>query len=1123
MKKNWYGLSDPLKRQFKKLLLMTKLTIFLSLFFVVQLSANVYSQTRLTVASKNKTVKEVLSNIENQSEFRFFYNEQFTELNRQVKFNIENQSIQGAMDELFKSSNFTYKIMENNLIVITPDDSEQSNTVSGKVTEESGQPLPGVTVVVKGTTNGTVTNTDGNYTLSNIPENAILVFSFVGMKTQEVVIGTQTSVNIKMVADAIGIEEIVTIGYGTQKKVNLTGAVSTVNLERIENRPITNSSQALQGVPGVYVNQAGGQPGKDDATIRIRGQGTLNNNNPLVLVDGIEFSLADINPNDIESISVLKDAASASIYGNRAANGVVLVTTKQGKEDISKVEYSNYFGVQAPTYLPDVITDPVQFMELRDQAQRNAGRTTVDYGSAVIEEYRQGMVTDPYIYPNNNWLDIMFDNAFIQEHNLRFSGGKEKINYTLSLGYLDQEGVLMGTNSEKISFRTNVNFQINDKIKIGSDFAMNHQNIHEPSTTAATMMEMVFKAQAFHPTYLEDGRYADTWVRTPGHNVFRHPIVWATEGYQDYKNVRGLASLYANIELPFGISYNAKAGVNKLDGFQSQFVPDIYMYQNKTLQARRVDYYTTNKNRHVTNGDNEDLNITLFNTLNWSKSLNSSHNFTALLGSSYEKFTSRYFTATIEGFLGNNLHEINAGSTNPSTTGTSSENTLIGFFGRINYDFQQKYLFEANLRYDGSSKFAEGNRWGVFPSFSAGWRLDQEDFMSDINWLTGLKLRVSYGSLGNERIGNFKYVNLIDAGYNYYIGSSVNSGAAITAYNDPNITWEKTSISNIGVDGVFFENKLNITIELYNKLTDDILRPINLPAQVGNLTGPVMNIGSVSNKGYEISVGHRNSLRDFTYQVDLGINYNVNNVEDLNGEEIVNTGSPGYLVPTIIKEGYPIDSYYLLESDGIFQTQEEINNSPFQNITTKPGYLKYKDQNNDKVINADDRIITGGAIPNYTFDFSLNLSYKNWSLSGFFNGVQGIYTYPQRIIATPFWFGTSVTKNWVENSWRPDRTDASLPILTPYEESVNDNFLYSDFWLLDASYIRLKNLQISYSFSNELIKKIGLDKLVLFMNGQNIFTLSKMKDFDPERNIKQNSYYEYPSIKTFSAGLNVTF
>ncbi len=1111
-----------------------RIVLFLTAISITQsLAIHSYAQgTRLNLKFKSEAIVNILDEIENQSEFYFMYDATVVNVNQKKSINCENRTVSKILDELFKDTGITYKIedrqialreINEKLEVYVNRGNQQKKTISGRVNDSAGIPLPGVTVVIKGTASGTVTDFEGNYSIANVPGDATLVFSFVGMKTQEIAVAGKAKVDVKMEADAIGIEEVVAVGYGVQKKVNLTGAVSTVEIEKIENRPITNASQALQGVSGLYVNQAGGQPGNDEATIRIRGLGTLNENDPLVLVDGIEYPLSDVNPSDIESISVLKDAASASIYGNRAANGVILITTKKGSQNKSKIEYSNYFGIQATTYLPDVVKDPVEFMKLRNQAQLNAGNVTVDYSDDLIEEYDQGRYSDPYTYPQNDWLDIMFSNAFVQEHNLRFSGGRDKINYTLSLGYMEQEGVLMGTNSNKFTIRSNVNFHVNEAVRVGSDFAATHRFVHEPATTAASMMEMVFKAQGFHPTYLEDGRYANTFVRTPGHNVYRHPLVWANEGFLNNKTLREVMSVYTDIKLPWNLSYFAKGAVNKLDGFEKQFVPDIYMYQVKTLEESRVDYYTDNKNRHVTNGDDEEIDITLYHTLKWDKMIKEKHNFSILLGSSYESFSERYFTATIEGLLSNDLHEIDAGSTNMETTGSSSKNYLIGIFGRLNYSYEQKYLAEVNFRHDGSSKFAKGNRWGFFPSFSVGWRMEQEDFMKDVAWVSGLKLRASYGSLGNERIGNFKYVNMMDVGYGYSFGGETNSGVAITSYNDPNITWETTTIGNFGIDAVLLNNKLNLTFEIYDKKTKNILREVNLASQVGNLNGPVKNIGDVDNKGFELNVGCQDKVNDFSYGFNLGINYNKNKVVNLNGQEIIATGSAGSYMPTITKEGYPIDSYYVLESDGIFQDQDEIDASPYQNSTTKPGYIKYKNQNDDNTIDTDDRIITGKVTPDYTFDFSLNFSYKNWSLNSFFNGVLGVDTYPQRIIATPFWFGTSVTKEWVNNSWTEDRKDAKLPILTCYEDCVDDNFLYSDFWLLDASYLRLKNLQIAYSFPNMFIKKIGLQKLVLFVNGQNMFTISKMKNFDPERHIKQTNYYEYPSIKIYSAGLNVTF
>ena len=1102
-----------------------RLTFALVLLLTFHLSANVYSQqTKLSLNLTNVTIREVLDQIEQRSNFKFLIQDERLDLNQRIDLNLEQRNITEVLNNVFAGQDVHYVITEKNLIIITPGNGEifdkgaviQGKTISGKVTDSSGSPLPGVSVIVKGTTIGSITDSEGNYSLKNIPGNAILVFSFIGMRMQEVSVDGKSIINISLQEETVGLEEVVAVGYGTMKKVNLTGAISTVNVEKLENRPITDASQALQGVSGLYVNQAGGQPGKDEATIRIRGLGTLNDNSPLVLINGIEGSLSDINPNDIESISVLKDAASASIYGNRAANGVILVKTKDGAKNVSKIEYNCSFGIQNVTCLPDLLKDPVEFMKWRNQAQENAGKTTHDYSDDLIEEYDKGRYTDPYTYPQNDWLDIMFDPAFMQEHNLRVSGGNESMNYAVSAGYLEQNGVLMGTNSNKFTFHSNLNFQVNKAVKIGTDLAITQRYIHEPATTAASMMEMVFKAQGFHPTYLEDGRYANTFIKTSGHNVYRHPLVWANEGYWKDKPLRAILSVYTDIKLPGGLTYSAKVAVNKLDEFKKQFVPEIYMYQVKTLEASKVDYYTDDKNRHVTNEDYEETNLTLYHTLKWESSFQNKHKLTALIGSSYESFYDRNFTATIEGLLSNDLSEIDAGSTNKETSGTSSKNVLIGAFGRLNYSFDQKYLCEVNFRYDGSSKFAKGSRWGFFPSFSLGWRLEQEEFMKDLDWISGLKLRLSYGSLGNERIGNYKYVNKVDVGYGYSFGGDENSGTAVTAYNDPNISWETTTIGNIGIDATLFRDKLNFTAEFYRKRTNDILRQVDLAALVGNLSGPFKNIGKVDNKGIELTIGYHNSIRDFTYQIDAGINYNVNKVVELNGEAIIDG-------KFITEKGHPIDSYYILQSDGIFQTQDEIDSSPYQNTTTKPGYLKYKDQNDDKKIDSGDRIITGQTTPKYTFQFSLNFGYKNWSLASFFNGVYGIDTYPEKIVAFPFWFGTSVTKRWLTDSWTPERRDARLPILTCFEDSENDNYRESDFWVQDASYLRLKNLQLGYSVPKQLIHKIGLSKLLLFINGQNLLTFTKMKDFDPERNIQQGNYYEYPSTKIYSAGLNVTF
>lgn len=1075
-------------------------------------------QQQVKLTGSNLPLKSVFKQIENQTDLSIDYRSQDVDDSRIVKQMPEATTVQQVMNQLLAGTDCVVTFSNGHIIIkkqISNIANQQSKLIKGTVVDATGLPVIGANVMVKGTTNGTITDMDGNFSLE-ADNNAILVVSYIGFANQEIKVGNQTNLAITMKEDVEALDELVVVGYGTQKKVNLTGAVTSVDTEKLENRPITNATQALQGTQGVYVNQAGAQPGADGATIRIRGQGTLNNNDPLILVDGIEFPLEAINPNDIESISVLKDAASSAIYGSRAANGVILVKTKSGKKGKFTVDYNNYFGVQQATYLPDFVYDPIVFMETRNQAQRNEGKLTVDYSDELIEEYRHGMKTNPYVYPVNNWLDIMYNNAFIMEHNMRFSGGDEKYTYSVSLGYGDQNGVLRGTSSNKYTLAVNTSAQVNSRLKIGANINAHYKIYDEPVSGVANLVEMTYKAQAFHPTYTEDGKYADTFVRTPGHNIYRHPLALADEGENNHKALRLLANLSAEYKLPFDIVYNLNVGLNKFDKVQSRFAPDIYEYNVKTGQELRVVYDGQNT-RHAYRYDQNDLNITIFNTLTWGHLFNDIHDVKALFGFSYENFYDSSFSAKIEGFLGNDLTEINAGSTNPVVTGTSNRSVLMSYFGRVNYACNDRYLFEGNFRYDGSSRFAKGNRWGIFPSFSAGWRLSEESFMEEFDWLNNLKIRASWGQLGNERIDLFRYVDLMDLSTKYPLNGNIQSGASVTAYNDPNITWETTTMTNIGVDASFFNGNLDFSLEYFDKRTSDILRQVELPDQVGSLSGPIQNIGEVSNKGLELNLGYRNRIGEFGYEVTGNMTFINNKIESLKGQTIID----GMF---ILKEGEPIDSYYMLNAVGIFQSQEEIDNSPFQTANTKPGYLKFEDVNGDGKITEDDRKICGGVIPKVTYNFGVNFSYKDFDLSAFFQGVVDVYTYGDRIGATPLWFGCGLPEKWLTDAWTPERgTSATLPIITTYEGSLNENFRTNSFWLRNASYLRLKNLQIAYNVPVKLIKGDIIKKLKIFANAENLFTFSPMDDFDPEKNLKGSNFYAYPSVRTFTAGVNVTF
>lgn len=1082
----------------------------------------------ISIKFTNVSLEEALGILADRINIGFSYNPDIIP-NKKIQFKMVDAPVHEIIYELLEGTNLEPVLPSSKDVIILRKKQIGIETliiqdvITGRVIDGDGETLPGATILLEGNSDvGTSTDVNGEFELSVPSLEGTLIVSSIGYKTQEVVIDGRSEIDIILEQMIVTGEELVVVGFGSQSRESLTGAVSAKSSEEIENKPITSSSQALQGIQGVYLNQAGGQPGRDSATIRIRGRGTLNDNNPLVLVDGIEYSLDQVNPNNIESISVLKDASAAAIYGSRAANGVVLVTTKSGRGETGfNVQYNHYSGVQEVTSLPNVVKDPVRFMELRDQAQRNEGRSTVDYGSALIEEYRQGVNSDPYTYPQNDWFDIMFEPAYMQNHNLRFSGGADDFNYSLSLGYLGQNGVLKGTDTQRYSIALNTGVDVTDRLTVKAIFDGNFEDFNEPVGGVSYLMEMTLKAQGFHPTYLEDGRYADTFVRSPGHNIFRHPLVIANEGNNNTQEQQFLTAVEAIYELPYNLTYNIKGGLTKADNINRLFEPRTFQYQVKTLD----ELVTLNPTgtRHAKQTDINNRTVTFQQFLEWEETVSEGHNVSALLGFSTESFKQSQFMAYREGFPGNDLIELDAGSQNASVSGTSGESTLMSYFGRFNYDFNNKYLLEANFRYDGSSKFAEGNKWGLFPSFALGYRLIEEDYFQKINWLSNLKIRASWGQLGNERVPSYRYLNTVNLGQDYAFGDDVQSGAAVTQASDSNVTWETTTTANLGIETSYFRNKLEVNVDFFHKRTSDILRPVDIPSQVGNLGGPLRNIGTVDNNGIELGLVHRDNYGDFSYQLSGSVTWIKNEVVDLAEQEIIWEGFRGS-GSYIIKEGYPIDSSYLLDAVGIFNSQQEIDDHAFQSDDTKPGYLKYRDVNEDGVINQDDRVIGKSLIPEYTYAFNVDLNYKAFQLTANFNGVQNVVSYPFHIGVVPFWYGTAVTEDWVNNSWTPERGgDASLPIMTTYEGAVDTNFRNTNFWLKDSSYLRLKNLQVTYTLPGSLTDALGIRSARVYVNGQNLLTFSPLKDFDPERNLDQSNYYEYPSVKTYTAGVQIDF
>ncbi|WP_162946283.1 SusC/RagA family TonB-linked outer membrane protein [Chitinophaga barathri] len=985
----------------------------------------------------------------------------------------------------------------------------QQATVTGKVTAGNGDPLPGATVRLKGTNTGAATNVDGVYSLA-VPNgaNGVLVFSFAGYTTQELPVSGRSVLNVTLQESETGLNEVVVVGYGTQKKVNLTGALSILDMKTKENTPITNASQALHGVSGLWVNQAGSRPGADNATIRIRGVGTTNNSNPLVLVNGMEYDMNEINPNDIESITVLKDA-SAAIYGSRGANGVVLVTTKTGKEGKMKINYNFSYGIQSPTMMPDVVWDPIEYMQLKNQSLRNEGKTVVDYTDAQIQQYKDGMAANPYAYPNLDWFDLVMDNGQMQQHHLQFSGGTDKVTYSLSLGYMDQKGVLIANDeAQRYSIDLNVSAQVAKPLRVGANIIGNYRKSTEPADGTASYFGSLMRVLPIFTPYLQDGRYGNTVFRTPGRNSIENPMKLVKEGYRKPEAQRLFTKVYADLQLPFNIKYNVNLGIDKQDNYDRRFNNRVTTYDPLTLAP--MTYGQT----VAYNGNTSNLNMTFYQTFNWDKTFNRAHNVSLMIGSSYSSFGTSNFSASIENVSGNSLSAIDAGSLNPAVTGVTNQDRLASYFGRANYNYKDKYLLEFIFRYDGSSRFARGNRWGTYPGVSAGWRIDKEGFFNVKN-IDLLKLRVSYGKLGNQQVPLYSYANTVKLGYDYSFGNTIAPGAAITAYSDPTIEWERTSTYDAGLDVSAWGGKLTAEADVFKRRTSGILRQVAIPGQVGNLAGPQRNIGVVDNIGFELNLGHRNRIGDFTYELGGAISYVKNEVVDLNGETLINGRR-------ILKAGYPIDAYYVLEATGIYQSQDEIDKSAKVSNAVKPGYLKYKNQNGDNVINGDDRIITGSSIPKWNYSFTINLGYKRFSLNTYLQGVQGINIYPTANLAYPVNNGAGLTKEWATDSWTPQNTGARLPILsTP--QGASENYQNSTFWFRSGNYLRIQNVQLNYVVPERLLAKAGISKLNLFANLQNFFTFSEYKDSDPERNITGDNLYDYPLLKTVSFGLNLNF
>ena len=980
------------------------------------------------------------------------------------------------------------------------------NQLRGTVNDElTGNPLPNVSVVIKGTTKGTVTNQTGDYNI-NAANSDVLVFSIVGYEAKEETVGSQTVINVALKKGTSKLEEVVVVGYGTKKKVNLTGAVGTVTSEELEKRTVTKSSLALQGqMSGISVRQGSGNPGNNQASLLIRGQGTFSGagTSPLVLVDGIESSLDNVDPADIASISVLKDAASAAIFGSKAANGVILVETKTGEAGKVVVNYSSYVGKNKPTFVPEMINS-------WEYAQVINTLNPGTYSDEDIQKFKSG--TDPN-FPNFDHIKYLFDsgNGIETKQNISASGGSATSRYLFSFGYFNNQAIIKKNSSDRFDVRLNLDSKISDNLRFNVKLAGVADNSKEPSFGYGAGVGGIILGAMRNANSIPGPTPDGFW----GRNETLHPEAdLNSKSFLKNQNY----SFYSNAQLIWDITKELK--ITGQTGYTMGDSRRLYFAANYPVTPS----YSINVNS-LSDSRSQGKSLTLRALVDYDKKVGD-HNFHLLGGTERLSNESESLSGYRDAFPNNEIYVIDAGATVHGTQGGSaSKNTLASYFGRLSYNFREKYLFEANIRYDGSSRFPANNRWGTFPSFSAGWRISQETFFQEaLPWINELKIRGSWGELGNQSIGNYPYQDLLALGLNYPFGNQLSAGAAITTVPNKDITWESTVIKDIGIDMSFLNNKLSLSVDYYDKVTSDILYNISASAILG-ATPSASNAGKVGNKGWDFNASYQGSTGKFTYGASAIFSVVHNNVLRL--ASVTKDIARGLFI------GSPIGSAYGYVSDGLFASDQELASyatQPFS-ILAKGGGIKMLDLSGpdgkpDGKVNATyDRRVIGMPLPTTTYALTLNAGYKNFDLYIMMQG-EGGRKAPVTIAQFfyPLENNSNVQRTMYENSWTVANPNpkAEYPRIIPTASGFyNANPI--SFWYRDATFLRIKSVQLGYSLPEGILNKSFLSRVRIYVSGENLATFSDYyKGWDPEMTTNGSTNF-YPLLRTFAAGINVRF
>lgn len=1087
----------------------------------------------VTVELRNENLKKLFKKIEKQTGLMFAYQPQQVDGYTSITLPKETRSVKATLDIALKGTGLGYRQVNNSVMIFTEEEhrmTENKNlviTVTGMVKDEAGNPIPGVNILVKETTNGTTTDANGNYSLLVSKENAVLLFSFIGYITQEIALNSRSVINVVMAADIKSLGEVVVIGYGTQRKTDVTGAIASVSAEQIAERPITNFVEALAGqMSGVQIQQIDGAPGGGGLVVRVRGTGSISAGSaPLFVVDGypIEGDISMISPNDIESIQVLKDASATAIYGSRGGNGVVIVTTKKGVVGKPKIELSMYTGWQQVANKLDMMNSEQYaqwFVDGRNNAWVQAGgnasdpneiRTSINF--KIPPEY-----LNPESLPNTNWQDEIFRTAPMQNYQLSVSGGTDNTRYLISGGYVEQDGIIINTDYRRYNLRSDVSSKILNKIEVGLNLEASMANSNHVENGKYGPVQLALVVPPTFPVYREDGSYGSP-LNSPYDFIpvtDPNPVEIAKEIDDIQKTFRTLGKAFVDYKILDGLNLRVSLGGLLLQN-RSNFYRPSYVNRDSNPAPNTVE---------ATSSTSQETDWLLENLITYNKVFNGTHSVNAVAGytKQYNHFESNYIFAT--NFPNDNIHTLNNGQV---TNGNSmeSEFSLISYLARVNYAFKDKYLLTATIRTDGSSRFGANNRWGSFPSFSLGWRLSEEAFLEPLGLISDMKIRTSYGFTGNNSISNYGSIGLLGT-TRYVIGNNLVNGVHPNSISNPDLGWEMTKQLDVGFEVGILENRIQFETDFYYRSTKDLLLSVPVPLITGYGT-QLQNIGKVRNSGLELLANTRNVVGNFKWNTSFNISFNRNEVLALGPDDNpIYASAPNVSNGFITEVGEPIANFFGYFFDGVYLTEAEINASA-HHPTTVPGDPIIRDINGDGIINADDRTIIGNNQPDFFYGISNNFSYRNFDLGIQIVGSEGAEVFTLSSRFTKYYHGGRNARADAANRWRSPEQPGD-----GHYFRANRNFSGlqkepSNYWVQDASFLRIRNVTLGYNLPEKLLEKVSMQSSRLYFSVQNLYTFTDYFGFDPEVSTQGSGlsrgadYSGYPTPRTFTLGVNVAF